>query len=400
MPRLQFSENTSIWLNAIRGLAAQIVVVSHAFLIFFSGESATVRWSVGKIYWIIMTIAPLAHQAVIVFFVISGWLVGGRILSDIIGQRFDLRKYIVDRTTRLWIVLIPALAITMALDQGAIHLGAGTSIIASRSFFYPAVWHQVDPWSLKVFLSNAFFSQMITSWQFGTNLSLWSLSNEFWYYFLLPFILGACLAPSGKIRFICLLSVITIISLFLVSSQLAPDMPFRYMFYFLIWSIAAVAASIPRKTAFVGIGGIALCMMAISTIIGSPKFLPTVESDLYTAVFIVTFILLANKIPGKWLSPYANFFSSYSYSLYLIHLPVLVFLMSFDPVLSNRVSYSSDALIRFTVYVATANLVAFGLSLVTERNTARLRSVILCKLDNFGKKIATARVIGLHRTAH
>jgi len=390
MPRLQFSENTSIWLNAIRGLAAQIVVVSHAFQIFFSGESAAVRWSVGKIYWIIMTIAPLAQQAVIAFFVISGWLVGGKILNDMIGQRFDFRKYIIDRVTRLWIVLIPALAVTMALDQGAIHLGAGTSIIASRSFFYPAVWHQVDPWSLKVFLSNVFFSQMITSWQFGTNLSLWSLSNEFWYYFLLPFILGTCLAPSGKIRVICLLSVIAIVSLFLISSNLAPNFPFRYIFYFVIWSIAAIAASISRKAAFVGIGIIALCMTAIFTTTSQPKMLPTFESDIYTAVFILFFILLTDKIPGKWLSQSAKFFSSYSYSLYVIHLPVLVFLMSFDPALSNRASYSSDALIRFAVYVAIANLVAFGLSLVTERNTARLKSAIFYRLNDFGMKPTVA----------
>ena len=392
MSKLQFSENTSIWLNAIRGLAAQIVVISHAFQIFYSGEFAAVRWSVGKIYWIIMTIAPLAQQAVVAFFVISGWLVGGKILNEMIGQRFDFRKYIIDRTTRLWIVLIPALVLTMALDQSAIHLGAGNSVIASRSTFYPACWHQVDPWSLKVLLSNAFFSQMITSWQFGTNLSLWSLSNEFWYYFLFPFILGACLAPSGKIRVICLLIVIAIGGLFLMSSNLAPNFPLKYIFYFIIWSIAAVAASISRKAAFVGIGVIALCMAAIITTTNKFEMLPTFESDIYAAIFILFFILLTDKIPGNWLSRSAKFFSSYSYSLYVIHLPVLVFLMSFDPALSNRVSYSSDALIRFAVYVAIANLVAFGLSLVTERNTAQLKSVIFYRLNDFGSKMSVAQV--------
>ena len=392
MPRLQFSENTSIWLNAIRGVAAQIVVISHAFQIFYSGEPAAVRWSVGKIYWVIITIAPLAQQAVVAFFVISGWLVGGKLLNDMIGQRFDLRKYIIDRITRLWIVLIPALVITMALDQGAIHLGAGTSIIASRPSFYPACWHQVDPWSLNVFLSNTFFSQMITSWQFGTNLSLWSLSNEFWYYFLFPVALGVCLAPSGKMRIICLLIVVMIGSFFLASSNLAPSFPIRYIFYFLIWSIAAVAALISRKAALVSIGVIALLTVAIFSTVGNPKMLPTFKSDLYSTVFILFFLRFTDQIPSKWLSRSAKFFSSYSYSLYLIHLPVLVFLMSFDPALSNRVSYSSDALIRFVVYVAIANLVAFGLSLVTERNTARIKSAIFYKLNDFGVKTAVARV--------
>ncbi len=325
----------------IRGVAAQIVVISHAFQIFYSGEPAAVRWSVGKIYWVIITIAPLAQQA---------------------------------------------------LDQGAIHLGAGTSIIASRPSFYPACWHQVDPWSLKVFLSNAFFSQMITSWQFGTNLSLWSLSNEFWYYFLFPFALGTYLALSGKMRIICLLIVIMIVSFFLASSNLAPNFPIKYIFYFLIWSIAAVAASISRKAALIGIGVIALFGATIFTTTVDPKLLPTFKSDLYSAVFILFFLRFTDKIPSKWLSRSAKFFSSYSYSLYLVHLPVLVFLMSFDPALSNRVSYSSDALIRFVVYVAIANLVAFGLSLVTERNTARIKSVIFYKFSDFGIKATVTKV--------
>ena len=55
-----------------------------------------------------------AHQAVVVFFLLSGWLVGGTLLNKY-RDKHSFISYGIDRITRLWIVLIPAFVLTLLL---------------------------------------------------------------------------------------------------------------------------------------------------------------------------------------------------------------------------------------------------------------------------------------------
>ena len=58
----------------------------------------------------------LGHQAVVVFFVLSGYLVGGSVLTAYQSGRWSWAAYALRRLTRLWVVLLPALIITLAVD--------------------------------------------------------------------------------------------------------------------------------------------------------------------------------------------------------------------------------------------------------------------------------------------
>jgi peptidoglycan/LPS O-acetylase OafA/YrhL len=57
-------------------------------------------------YQVLAFFTGFAHQAVLVFFLISGWLVGGSLLNKL-GQPDALLSYAIDRITRLWTVLMP-----------------------------------------------------------------------------------------------------------------------------------------------------------------------------------------------------------------------------------------------------------------------------------------------------
>ncbi|UQV45195.1 acyltransferase family protein [Janthinobacterium lividum] len=178
--------NTSIWLNVMRALAAQAVVVGHANDLFFDYAATTGGWLPELAHMC----GSSAHKAVIMFFVMSGFLIGGPVIDALRAGRFDSFKYFIDRLTRLWIVILPALLMTALLDALAFRYGDGVSLLASRTPFFPAWWSSIEPDSIKTFVLNVFFLQMIIGFQYGTNLSLWSLSNEFWYYILLPAGLG------------------------------------------------------------------------------------------------------------------------------------------------------------------------------------------------------------------
>ena len=61
------------------------------------------------------------HQAVVIFFVLSGYLVGGSVLSAR-AEGFWTR-YGVQRLSRLWIVLLPCLGATVLWNLIGMHTG-------------------------------------------------------------------------------------------------------------------------------------------------------------------------------------------------------------------------------------------------------------------------------------
>ncbi len=63
-----------------------------------------------------------------------------------------------------------------------------------------------------VFIGNLLFLQTIAAPTFGTNVPLWSLANEFWYYFMVP-IAWLALAGRSKITVRAAALVIAIIAI-------------------------------------------------------------------------------------------------------------------------------------------------------------------------------------------
>src|ERR1700691_4713875 len=138
-------------------------------------------------------------EAVLVFFVLSGFLISSAILGRRASETWSWRDYAIDRASRLYVVLIPGLFFGLLWDK------LGSSIFASTGIYS----HPLDNFAFAIvhtrmgigtFLGNMFFLQTIVVPTFGSNGPLWSLANEFWYYILFPLALGAGIA--WKKRFI------------------------------------------------------------------------------------------------------------------------------------------------------------------------------------------------------
>lgn len=102
----KMSPHTSHVLDATRALAAGLVVLFHAKINTFG--------SVPLSFWDQLLYAPAncGTPAVFWFFVISGYLVGGSVIAEIAQtSSFDFRRYLINRMTRLYVVLLPALAL-------------------------------------------------------------------------------------------------------------------------------------------------------------------------------------------------------------------------------------------------------------------------------------------------
>lgn len=184
MASAQQHQNRS--LEALRGFAALLVVASHARLYLYT-EAGLPLSGTSPVEKILLIPTSFGREAVAVFFVLSGYLVGGQVVRQVKSSRFSPREYLVKRMSRFWVVLIPGLAITVLVDA------------ASRSLFTtnePVVQGR-DRSSLQDLACNAVFLMDGRCEPFGSNVSLWSLGYEFWFYIVFA---GAVVAAYALLR--------------------------------------------------------------------------------------------------------------------------------------------------------------------------------------------------------
>lgn len=197
-------------LDLLRGLAALLVCAGHlrAFLMVDFGLITSPTILDHMFYFT----TGLGHQAVMVFFVLSGYLVGGSVLTAYQSGRWSWMNYTLRRMSRLWIVLLPALVLTLALDS----LGRHWFPLGYEGRFqalYNSGPTLAAPADLRAitFLGNVFFLQTSEVHRLGTNGPLWSLANEFWYYALFPLLCGVWFLHLWIGRFLFTLLIATLL---------------------------------------------------------------------------------------------------------------------------------------------------------------------------------------------
>jgi peptidoglycan/LPS O-acetylase OafA/YrhL len=131
----RYGTMSSVHLDAIRGAAALVVLLGHTRDLFFS--SLTAAFSAPEVtaaalpFRRVTGSVTIGNEAVIIFFVLSGYLVGGSAIRDMRNNRWSWSRYLVQRATRLWIVLLPALLLGVAVDHLGLQLLAGPHSIYS-----------------------------------------------------------------------------------------------------------------------------------------------------------------------------------------------------------------------------------------------------------------------------
>jgi peptidoglycan/LPS O-acetylase OafA/YrhL len=98
--------------------------------------------------------------------------------------RWNLRDYIVDRVFRVYVILLPALLLTILFDQ------MGQALFSSTG-----LWNGTNPNFLQkfdtafaaqdsvgLFACNVVMLQPFYCSVLGSNIPLWTLSYEFWFY--------------------------------------------------------------------------------------------------------------------------------------------------------------------------------------------------------------------------
>ena len=371
MPR-KLSVAASDSLDLIRAVATCAVMIGHLRTLFFVdlGHLSHRSWPLEALYFF----SGFGHQAVIVFFVLSGFLISSTVIRSRVLGRWSWRDYAINRATRLYVVLVPGLLLGFFWDRMGSWLFAARGIYAhSLSDLGPAV--PLKNLTFGTLLGNLLFLQTILCQSFGSNGPLWSLANEFWYYVLFPVSLGAGLALAVR-RFrvaIPLTCLAVLIGIFV---------GWGIMIGFLIWlagcGLVFLYSKVQVRSRSVALG--MLCFFSILAGISLAvarnrqwdPLLSDLELGFVFALFLFALLQFQVRENSSPFSAVAHRFAGFSYSLYVLHFPFLLFFRSWL-VPSERWQPTPTHLLAATSVGAASLLFAWLVSLVTEAKTDAAR---------------------------
>ena len=320
-PRL--AKRTSVHLDLIRGVSALAVLLYHLRGLFFVDYEYLQHRSVLKSA--LYAVTGYGHQAVMVFFVLSGYFIGTSVMESVGKQRWSWHVYLVSRITRLQLVLFPSLVLGAIWDQ------IGMRIPQAAPLYYDALYKfYVASVAMRstvpVFLWNFFFLQSIVSPVFGSNGPLWSLSYEFWYYIIFPALFLVSAAGAG-IRKRVLYAGLALFLLMFVGPQIR--------LYFLIWlagvlvgrlqqitEIQVVLAAVAFLRGVVFVGALAWSR----THMASTELATDCIVGFCFALWLYALLLGSREDASPAYAHGAKKLAGFSYTLYLTHFPALLLL--------------------------------------------------------------------------
>lgn len=311
----------SVHLDAIRGVAALLVAASHVRLLFLVHWTALEpRWQtpfVAAFY----ALTALGHQAVVVFFVLSGFLVGGAAIRAVQTGHWSTVDYAAARTSRLYTVVVPALALTLLADSVSRSLPGGAAWFTQpiAAFSDTPVAERSGVWTL---LGNLVFLQTITVPAFGSNMALWSLANEFWYYVAFPPLALGLGAAGATTR---LAWAAGAIGLWLV-------LPSFLLVGFAVWLLGAGVAMLSARMQ-VGTTWRVLTGLLLAATVGAGVLnrIPSAAADPVLGVAFAAWLLALvartdDEGPTGVVVTGIRGLASMSFSLYAVHLPLAMLL--------------------------------------------------------------------------
>ena len=329
------SRTTSVFLDFLRIAAAMVVFISHC----------SQRWS-GDLFQVMKGIG---HDAVVVFFVLSGYVIAFSTLN----KARDGKSYALARLSRLYSVVLPALVLTFVLQVVGSAVNPG---------YYQGIVRAHD--GLRMVLA-AFFTQEIwwISASPATNPPRWSLGYEFWYYaifgtaiFIKPWrwklIVTTLIAVAIGYKVILLMPIWLMgVALYLYGKKVRLPVGLARLgfvvatagFFAAVWWLPDYPVTHGFKPLFY-----------------SGAFVTDIVTGLFLAAAIGCFDLGfgASAVPAK-LENGVRWMADHTFSLYVYHFPLIVFFTAIWPF--DHHSFWQCGLVAIAILV-----VIVGLSALTE----------------------------------
>jgi peptidoglycan/LPS O-acetylase OafA/YrhL len=362
MKKSGISHASSTFLDFLRITAASLVFIHHCVQL----------WYPKYLY----VTEPVAHSAVVVFFVLSGYVIAHSTLS----KDTNAKRFIIARLSRLYSVVIPALLLTAMLQS----IG---SIL--RPEFYLQYSRGFDGVR---YLLTGFFLQNL--WFFSasppSNGPFWSLSYEFWYYVIFGIFV---FVENRRIKYFAL-SLLFLI----VGPNILLLMPCWLIGVGLYFSREFLIARLSKPRLIMALSF--MLLLAIITFLPhipyiggqnwfkySSSFLSDWAIALTVGAIILSFDALQLPSLPKLITSVIRDFSNHTFSLYLYHFPLLVFATALMPLHGFEIW-------QMTSIVVGIVFIILFLSYITESKRSSLQNAFVWIYDQFETKQLNGIKIG------
>jgi peptidoglycan/LPS O-acetylase OafA/YrhL len=325
-------KNDLLFLNGLRGLASFYVMVGHARWLLWEGYSSFLQNSDNygffhKFQVYLISFFRFGHEMVLFFFILSGFVIhlsyARSLASGARSQSFDLIPYFKRRIKRIYPPFLFALLFGFLLDYFGKELGysiyknATPNILINNNI-------EID-FTLVNFFGNLFFLQNTYVPIWGSNGPLWSLKFEWWFYMIYPilFIINRRSAWLSNI-------LIFLVSFLLISGYIDLNIKLinEVLGSLVCWWLGAFLADIYVKR-------IALSLIYFVPFVSFFFIIPflnqslSIYKDLLTSFGffgLLAYSLYLNINKQKFIIlRKLNWLGNCSYTLYVIHFPIIVF---------------------------------------------------------------------------
>ena len=371
------------FIDMARWMAAFMVMVGHLRnpLLLGYGDRPAADQTLAVKLWFFAT--GFHAEAVLVFFVLSGFLVGGMSVARMARGQYHGWSYVIDRVSRLFIAFVPALLLTVLLDLAGAHWFGGSGIYDGT---HPMIVQKVhgiafaDTLTLPVFFTNLFMLQTYFGPELGSNQPLWTLSTEFWFYMVFAVAAAAALA-SGPKRIVFAAMAIT------MSAVLGVD----FILWMGLWLIGLGLAFVhsPRLSrpllATAALGAWLAMLRVMDGWFDAHLSAKTAAHYVMALLFAWLILSMRGRKVALFvaLARFNKVMADFSFSLYLIHFPLIMFAIAALGTLTGNPGFYAGFPATDPVGIATyvglivlILLVSWAFSRATEAHTARLRQAL------------------------
>ncbi|HAS6153517.1 TPA: acyltransferase family protein [Vibrio vulnificus] len=339
------SNNLHLIFDILRGVCAIIVFLGHLRGVFFPNYQDLN--DAGILIDLFYFFTGFGHEAVIFFFFLSGYFIASVIERDLNNGSFIWTDYLLKRFLRFQVILLPALLVTCLLDSIALNQSSVYHLGQLQGFVTPKESVNV---SLGLFLANLLSLQSLVGTHYGSNSPLWSLSYEFVYYLLYPILF----IWVKKRLYLYALVLTSIMVLVLPNVMLLfPCWLMGCLFFYtniksksLISLLALPLALFVNRVLDLGNGGDLILSFSMFLFFSCLRPKLWARGD---------FILTTKK--------FGHFMARISFSLYLIHMPVIAFVYF----LANK--YKMDTISALSICMFLVVLFTLVLSRLDNKHT-------------------------------
>ena len=357
---MKLTPESSIFLDLVRGSAAQMVLFGHAisyFGVLKSLHEPSFPW--------------IQNIGVVVFFILSGFIITHTVTINLESDpKYNFSYYFVDRFSRIFPAYVSALILVATIDS------ISSWIDASKYRYHGA-------FNLNTLLANLVMLQDFPHWyylfdlpktSFGSARPLWTIAIEWWIYMFFGF-LWLIASKKPTLINLCIACMASVVPVFNLTGGRGNGLTM----YWMLGSVAYVLASDgrifpkePRTRALIPLCALLVSLLGIKTV--NPTAYDPIFAFCLTIALAYGVACFSNFQFSSRISHLIKANASFSFTLYLIHYSVLDFV--------SVHAVATDPYVLLVASIVLCNLISYVVAQATEvRLTKLVRSGLRQILD-------------------